>query len=248
MKETLLKTNTHLSCGKKFKNIMIKLNKNSVIKSNSGISIIFAIIIIILMGLAGSVFAYLMASSSINSRQGLTNAAAKYAAKSGIEIAAYELGKENDNNTPPNNFAGFSNTPPSGLSCPNIVVPPYGVSGQNLTPPHYYIYSYNLYSGDSNTPAAGGNNSNIGVDNYTPAFCAIVQQYQYNNNTTYNATSCPAYWIITSNGFAGGTLRSVSAEVGTGCKADSATGNTQQQTAIIFAENEVANNNVNDNN
>jgi hypothetical protein len=215
---------------------MIKYIKNRVVKSNSGISIIFAIIIIILMGLAGSVFAYLTASSSINSRQDLTSAAAKYAAKSGIEIAAYELGK--GNNPPSNPPSGFSTPPaPTGLSCPNNVVPPYGVQGSISTQQssYYYIYSYNLYS---------GNNSSIGVDNYTPAFCAAVEKYNPLNTPPNSSESCSKpYWIITSNGFAGGTVNSVSAEVGTGCRLDNGVGNT----TIIFAENEVSNNNINAN-
>lgn len=229
---------------------MIKYIKNRVIKSNSGISIIFAIIIIILMGLAGSVFAYLTASSSINSRQDLTSAAAKYAAKSGIEIAAYTAytatygyGGDLLSNPP----SGFSMPPaPAGLNCPDNVVPPYGVSSSISTQQssYYYIYSYNLYSGGSNTSRAGtgGNNSGIGVDNYTPAFCAAVTQYTPPSSSE-KPKSCSYYWIITSNGFAGGTVRSVSAEVGTDCNTGNDTDTGERYTAIIFAENEVANNN-----
>jgi len=213
---------------------MIKFIKNRVIKSNSGISIIFAIIIIILMGLAGSVFAYLMASSSVNSRQDLTSSAAKYAAKSGIEIAAYELGQSSP--PPP---TGFSTMAPTGLSCPNSVVPPYGVSDSNLTQSPYYIYSYNLYSGGSN---------NSGVDNYTPAFCAVVQQQQYNppnppNQSNQSSNNCSSSWIITSNGFAGGKVKAVSAEVGICCPKGNCNGSGNNNSSIIFAENEVANNN-----
>jgi len=227
---------------------MIKFIKNRVVKSNSGISIIFAIIIIILMGLAGSVFAYLMASSSVNSRQDLTSSAAKYAAKSGIEIAAYELGQSSP--PPP---TGFSTMAPTGLSCPNSVVPPYGVSDSNLTQSPYYIYSYNLYSGGSNT--TGVNNSDIGVDNYTPAFCAVVQQQQYNppnpnppnppNQSNQSSNNCSSSWIITSNGFAGGKVKAVSAEVGICCPKGNcnSSGNNNSYSTIIFAENEVANNN-----
>jgi len=216
---------------------MIKFIKNRVIKSNSGISIIFAIIIIILMGLAGSVFAYLMASSSVNSRQDLTSSAAKYAAKSGIEIAAYELGQSSP---PPPTL--FSKTAPTGLSCPNSVVPPYGVSDLNLTQPPYYIYSYNLYSGGSNT--TGVNNSNIGVDNYTPAFCAVVQQQSNQpNQSNQSSNNCSSSWIITSNGFAGGKVRAVSAEVGICCPKGNCNGSGNNNSSIIFAENEVANNN-----
>lgn len=178
------------------------------------------------MGLAGSVFAYLMASSGVNSKQDLTSAASKYAAKSGVEIAAYELGQ----NPPPSQL--FSQTPPNGLSCPAVVVPPYGVSVSHAVSSSgstYYIYSYNLYPGSTAAVTAG--KSNIGVDNYTPAFCAIMSK---------TVTPCPGgaggntttYWIITSNGFAGGTQREVTAEAGI----PAAPGN-----GVICAESELPN-------
>ena len=132
---------------------MIKFFKNKVIKSNKGISIIFAIIIIVLMGLAGSVFAYLMASSGITSRQDLTSAAAKYAAKSGIEIAMYQLLHQKNNS---------SSSAPAGVSCPNKPVIPPGVFSFTSTTIHY-IYG-NL------API------NQSIDNYTPSFCALVAE------------------------------------------------------------------------
>ncbi|RZD19267.1 MAG: hypothetical protein EVG15_02190 [Candidatus Acididesulfobacter diazotrophicus] len=164
---------------------MIKFFKNRVIKSNKGISIIFAIIIIVLMGLAGSVFAYLMASSSITSRQNLLSAEAKYAAKSGIEIAMYQLKNSSNGNS------NFSSSVPADVSCPTTPVIPQGVT-LSLSTNYQYIY--------------GNLAPNYSIDNYTPSFCALVAQQSNDNNT-----SC---YIITANGQAGGTTREISAEVG----------------------------------
>ena len=162
---------------------MIKFLKNGVVNSNKGISIILAIIIIIVLGLAGSIFAYLMASGSIVSRSNLTGVAAKYAAKSGVEITLYEL----------ENQGAFSGTRPSG--CPNPPVLPPGVSG-SIGSPQYL--SGNLQG------------NLLHSVNYTPAFCAVYGTLSGTGGGTGNCT----YYIITSNGFAGGTEREVTAEVG----------------------------------
>ena len=161
---------------------MIKFFKKTVVGSNKGISIIIAIIIIVVLGLAGSIFAYLMASGSITSRSNLASAEAKYAAKSGVEITFFELEKGAGD--------AFSPTQPSG--CPTTPVPPPGVSGS--------ISSLQYISGNlqGNLP---------GSVNYTPTFCAVE------GTLTPPSGSC-TYYIITSNGFAGGTEREVTAEVG----------------------------------
>lgn len=152
---------------------MAKLFSNRIIKSNKGISIILAIIIIIILGLAGSVFSYLIASGSIVSRSNLLSAEAKYAAKSGVEITLYQI----------KNGGAFSTTQPD--ACP---LPP-----SNTTAVQYL--SGNL---QGNLPA--------GV-NYTPTFCAVEGELSSSNN---NCT----YYAVTSNGFAGGTKREITAEVG----------------------------------
>ena len=90
--------------------------KKKVIGSNKGISIVLAIIIIIVLGLAGSIFAYLTSSGNITSRSNLTSAAAKYAAKSGVEITFWEM---------ENNGAFFNGPTPQG--CPTKPVCPPGI-------------------------------------------------------------------------------------------------------------------------
>ncbi|MHB8282361.1 MAG: hypothetical protein ACYDDE_06110 [bacterium] len=195
---------------------MIKFFKNRVIKSNKGISIIFAIIIIVLMGLAGSVFAYLMASSSITSRQNLTSAAAKYAAKSGIEIAMYQL--ENPDSGSGNNF---SESAPAGVSCPTTPVIPPDVT-LTLSSSYQYIY--------------GNLAPNYSIDNYTPSFCALIAA----QGTDGNNKSC--LYIITANGQAGGTTREISTEVGIKCNQTSGQG-TGGGSNTIFVENEIPNSN-----
>ncbi len=153
--------------------------RKTVIGSNNGISIVLAIIIIIVLGLAGSIFAYLTSSGNITSRSDLTSAAAKYAAESGVEITMYEI----------KNSGNFSST----LSgCPlNPVLPP-GVS-KTLTGSYSYL-SGNL---QGNLPQSS---------NYTPTFCAVYGKLQGGGSCTY--------YVITSNGFADGTEREVTAEVG----------------------------------
>ena len=159
----------------------IKKAAKEVIGSNRGISIILAIIIIVVLGLAGSIFAYLMSSGNITSRSNLTSAAAKYAAKSGVEITMYEI-----------KYSGsFSNSPPLP-GCPTNPVLPPGISG-NLTNLRYLFGK--LQKGSS--PQSY---------NYTPTFCAIEGQLNGNGNCTY--------YIVTSNGFAGGTEREITAEIG----------------------------------
>ncbi|MCL4498432.1 MAG: hypothetical protein M1412_00850 [Deltaproteobacteria bacterium] len=162
---------------------MIKFFKNGVAGSNKGISIILAIIIIVMLGLAGSIFAYLMASGSIVSRSNLTSAEAKYAAKSGVEITFYELKNVGT--------SAFTSAQPSG--CPSSPILPPGVTG-SLSSPYYYL-SGNL---QGNPPLSA---------NYRPTFCAIEGEL-----TGAGAGNC-TYYIITSNGFAGGTEREVTAEV-----------------------------------
>ena len=164
---------------------MIKFFKNGLVSSNKGISIILAIIIIIVLGLAGSIFAYLMSSGNITSRSNLTSAAAKYAAKSGVEITFYEL---------ENGGAFSTGTPPPG--CSAKPVPPPGVSG---SPGAIKYLSGNL---QGSLPKSS---------EYTPTFCAVEGKL---DNVT---GSCSAtFYVITSNGFAGGTERGVTAEVGIG--------------------------------
>ena len=172
---------------------MIKFFKNGLVSSNKGISIILAIIIIIVLGLAGSIFAYLTSSGNITSRSNLTSAAAKYAAKSGVEITFYEL----------ENSGAFS-TPPPPLSCPKNPVPPPGVSG-SVKPGTTQYLSGNLQGGPGSfleTFAPGAN--------YTPTFCAVEGTL---GRGTHNCSST-TFYVITSNGFAGGTEREVTAEVG----------------------------------
>ena len=163
---------------------MIKFFKNGLVSSNKGISIVLAIIIIIVLGLAGSIFAYLTSSGNITSRSNLTSAAAKYAAKSGVEITLYEL-------EPKNNGAFSTGTPPPG--CPVSPVLPPGVSG---TPSNNQYLSGNLQGG---LPKSS---------EYTPTFCAVEGKLKQGGGCTYH--------VITSNGFAGGTEREVTAEVGIG--------------------------------
>ena len=162
--------------------------KKKVIGSNKGISIVLAIIIIIVLGLAGSIFAYLTSSGNITSRSNLTSAAAKYAAKSGVEITFYEL----ENNYP----AGFSPANPNISMCP--ANPPYPVLPPGVTggPPSniHYLLGNNL---QGSLPQSS---------NYTPTFCAVEGKLSGGGNCTY--------YVITSNGFAGGTEREVTAEVG----------------------------------
>ncbi len=154
------------------------------LKNDKGISIILAIIIIIVLGLAGSIFAYLMSSGSINSRADLLSAEAKYAAKSGVELTMYEL----ENN---GQFLPSSLTPPG---CPATPVLPPGVTG-TVNSPYQYL-SGNL-QGDL-SPSV----------NFTPTFCAVEGKLPVQGQCTY--------YIITSNGFAGGTEREITAEVGKG--------------------------------
>jgi|GEM_PF-6986008 len=157
--------------------------KKTVIGSNRGISIVLAIIIIIVLGLAGSIFAYLTTSGSITSRSDLLSAAAKYAAKSGVEITMYGI-ESGD---------AFSGIQLSG--CPASPVLPPGVSG-TLSGSSQYL-SGNLQGG-LKTVAPG--------TDYTPTFCAVEEKLNPGGQCTY--------YIITSNGFAGGTEREVTAEVG----------------------------------
>ncbi len=157
--------------------------KKTVTGSDKGISIVLAIIIIIVLGLAGSIFAYLTSSGNITSRSDLTSAAAKYAAESGVEITMYEI----------KNSGNFSSTQLSG--CPLNPVPPPGVS-RTLTGSPSYLYGNSL---QGNLPQSS---------NYTPTFCAV---YGSLNGAPING--CDPY-IITSNGFADGTEREITAEVG----------------------------------
>ena len=166
--------------------------KKKVIGSNKGISIVLAIIIIIVLGLAGSIFAYLTSSGNITSRSNLTSAAAKYAAKSGVEITFWEI----ENHPPPSSY--FSSTQLSG--CPASPVCPPGVCNvpplnRKLTGSPQYL-SGNLQGG---VPQSS---------NYTPTFCAVYESLSGNK-----INGCSPY-VITSNGFAGGTEREVTAEVG----------------------------------
>ena len=161
---------------------MIKFFKNGLVSSNKGISIILAIIIIIVLGLAGSIFAYLMSSGNITSRSNLTSAAAKYAAKSGVEIMFYEL----------ENGGAFSSSYLSG--CPTFPIIPPMVT-RTLTGSYFYL-SGNL---QGSLPASS---------NYTPTFCVV-----YGKLSGPKISGCDPY-VITSNGFAGGTEREVTAEVG----------------------------------
>ena len=161
---------------------MIKFFKNGLVSSNKGISIILAIIIIIVLGLAGSIFAYLTSSGNITSRSNLTSAAAKYAAKSGVEIMFYEL----------ENGGAFSSSYLSG--CPTFPIIPPMVT-RTLTGSYFYL-SGNL---QGSLPASS---------NYTPTFCVV-----YGKLSGPKISGCDPY-VITSNGFAGGTEREVTAEVG----------------------------------
>ena len=169
---------------------MIKFFKNGLVSSNKGISIILAIIIIIVLGLAGSIFAYLTSSGNITSRSNLTSAAAKYAAKSGVEITFYEL--------EPKNHGAFSATPPP--SCLKNPVPPPGVSGSVQLGTIQYL-SGNLQG--SLPPSS----------EYTPTFCAVEGALGKVGTGSCSGTT---FYVITSNGFAGGTEREVTAEVGIG--------------------------------
>jgi hypothetical protein len=166
----------------------VRYFKKTIIGSDKGISIILAIIIIIVLGLAGSIFAYLTSSGDITSRSNLTSAAAKYAAKSGVEITLWEL--------EPVNGGTFSTGLPLP-GCPSSPVLPPRVSG-TLTAIQYL--SGNL-QGNLKTVAPGAN--------YTPTFCAVEGQLSGGGGGGGNC----AYYVITSNGFAGGTEREVTAEV-----------------------------------
>ena len=167
--------------------IMIKFFKKTVVGSNKGISIILAIIIIVVLGLAGAIFAYLIASGSIVSRSNLASAEAKYAAKSGVEITMYEI--ENGSS------GDFSSRPLSGCPASPIIPPPVN---RTLKGSPYYL-SGNLW-GSLKTVAP--------YTNYTPTFCAV-----YGSLKGGKINGCDPY-VITSNGFAGGTEREVTAEVG----------------------------------
>ena len=178
---------------------MIKFFKNGLVSSNKGISIILAIIIIIVLGLAGSIFAYLTSSGNITSRSNLTSAAAKYAAKSGVEITLYELEK--------NYPADFNSTNPNTSMCPASLVPPPGVSG---TPSNNNKYlSGNLQGGQGSFLKTVAPNAN-----YTPTFCAVEGKLIGGGGT--HSCRGTIFYVITSNGFAGGTEREVTAEVGIG--------------------------------
>jgi hypothetical protein len=186
-----------------------------ILSSNKGISIIFAVILIVLMGLAGSIFAYLMASGSITSRQNLTSAEAKYAAKSGIEITMYQLERKNVKiNTL------FTAAAPSGVSCPTSPVIPPGVITLSAASINTIGYIY-------------GNLGNY--NNYTSSFCALVAQGNTGGGGGGNQ-SC--LYIITSNGSAGGTIREVTTEVGITC---TATKKKPVNLTAIFVENELPN-------
>ena len=112
--------------------------------------------------------------------------AVKYAAKSGVEITFWEM---------ENNGAFFNGPTPQG--CPTKPVCPPGVCvpppNRNLTGSPQYL-SGNLQGG---VPQSS---------NYTPTFCAAEGKLSGGGNCTY--------YVITSNGFAGGTEREVTAEVG----------------------------------
>ncbi len=165
----------------KKKSCVFKLKK---LNNDKGISIILAIIVIIVLGLAGSIFAYLMSSGSINSRADLLSAEAKYAAKSGVELTLYEL----EQPTTPKKFKN----PPAPPGCPATPVLPPGVTGTVNSP---YQYLLGNLQGDL-SPSV----------NFTPTFCAVEGKLPVQGQCTY--------YIITSNGFAGGTEREITAEVG----------------------------------
>ena len=131
-----------------------------------------------------------MASGSIVSRSNLTSAEVKYAAKSGVEITFYEL--------EPKNHGAFSAPPPP--SCLKNPVPPPGVSGSVQLGTIQYL-SGNLQG--SLPPSS----------NYTPTFCAVEGTLDKGGTGSCNGTT---FYVITSNGFAGGTEREVTAEVGIG--------------------------------
>ncbi len=157
---------------------MIRFFKKAVIGSNRGISIVLAVIIIIVLGLAGSIFAYLTASGSLVSRSNLTSAAAKYAAKSGVDITMYIT----------SGLSALTSTPPAAAGCPAAPVIPPGVSGKfgrNIE----YLY---------------GNLGNY--DDYAPSFCALIAED--------SDTKLPCLYVISSNGFAGGTEREITTEAG----------------------------------
>ena len=167
--------------------------KKTIIGSDKGISIVLAIIIIIVLGLAGSIFAYLTSSGNITSRSNLTSAAAKYAAKSGVEITMWEI--ENVGS------GAFSSSPLPG--CPASPIIPPLLSPNRTLKGNYSYLSGNLQGGPGSfleTVAPGAN--------YTPTFCAV-----YGSLNGAKINGCDPY-IITSNGFAGGTEREITAEVG----------------------------------
>ncbi len=188
-----------------------------ILSSNKGISIIFAVILIVLLGLAGSIFAYLMASGSITSRQNLTSAEAKYAAKSGVEIAMYQ-----EANPPSPPTFPTSLTAPSGISCPSAPVIPPGVTilAANIKTIGYIYGDLGNY------------------DNYTSSFCALVAE------DTTPTPSC--LYIITSNGSAGGTVRAITTEAGIKYHVNSAgkikcNKSDKKSDKTIFVENELPN-------
>lgn len=184
---------------------MISFFRNKIVDSNKGISIILAIIIIIMLGLAGSIFAYLIASGSIASRSNLLSAEAQYAAKSGIEMTLYELEQKSG----PGIFSSIRLS-----DCPTNPVLPPGVNG---IPVNLRYISGNL---QGNLPRSV---------NYTPTFCSVEGKVK-------DAGNC-AYYIITSNGFAGGTKREVTAEVGV------STGKNKAKCVGIYVESEPSNSN-----
>jgi hypothetical protein len=191
---------------------MIKFFKNGLVSSNKGISIVLAIIIIIVLGLAGSIFAYLTSSGNITSRSNLTSAAAKYAAKSGVEITMWEIKNVGS--------GAFSSSPLPG--CPaSPIIPP--LVNRTLTSGSYFYLSGNLQGGPGSfleTVAPGAN--------YTPTFCAV-----YGSLNGGKINGCDPY-VITSNGFAGGTEREVTAEV-------SIKGNGEGNCTGIYVETELPN-------
>ena len=193
----------------KKKSCVFKLKK---LNNDKGISIILAIIVIIVLGLAGSIFAYLMSSGSINSRADLLSAEAKYAAKSGVELTLYEL--ENQKN--------FGKLQP--LGCPATPVLPPGVTG-TVNPPYQYL-SGNLQGNLS--PSV----------NFTPTFCAVEGELNLQSGTG-GPGNC-AYYVITSNGFAGGTEREITAEVGISKGNGNVNGNGNN-CAGIYVETELPN-------
>ncbi len=177
-----------------------------MINSQKGISIILAIIIIIMLGLAGSIFAYLIASGSILSRSNLLSEEAQYASKSGIRITLYEVKNSNGSGI-------FSSAWLPG--CPVKLVLPPGVNGR---PSSNLRYIYGNLQGNLSRSV-----------NYTPTFCSVEGKLK-------RAGKC-TYYIITSNGFAGGTKREVTAEVGVRARSN------KEKCVGIYVESELPNSN-----